>query len=64
MTPPKKRTSFFNPEFLAQNKDFEPFDILAEHLDGKGYLNSEELLVLYLKTYLPTLFIQEDKVSL
>ncbi|MCE5252275.1 asparagine synthase (glutamine-hydrolyzing) [bacterium] len=64
MTPRRKRTSFFSPDFLARNKDFEPFDVLASYVDGKGYLPGEELLVLYLKTYLPTLFIQEDKVGM
>jgi asparagine synthase (glutamine-hydrolysing) len=64
MVPKRWRTSFFTPDFLARNKDFEPFNSLADFVQGKDDMPGERLLRLYLKTYLPTLFIQEDKVGM
>jgi len=64
MVPRKRRAGFFAPEFLEQNNGFEPFESLAKYMDGNDDLPGERLLRLYLKTYLPTLFNQEDKVSM
>lgn len=64
MIPKRKRASFFTPDFLAKNKDFEPFESLAKIVKSNNDLPGERLLRLYLKTYLPTLFIQEDKVGM
>jgi asparagine synthase (glutamine-hydrolysing) len=64
MTPKRKRTSFFTSDFLEQNNGFEPFESLTKHLDGKDDLPGERLSRLYLKTYLPTLLTQEDKMSM
>lgn len=64
MTPKKRRSSFFTSDFLVQNKSFEPFEILSGYVEGKGLLPGEKLMTLYLKTYLPTLLMQEDKVGM
>ncbi len=64
MTPRKRRSSFLTGDFLAQNEGFEPFEILSGYVEGKGLLPGERLMTLYLKTYLPTLFNQEDKVGM
>ncbi|MDM8554063.1 asparagine synthase (glutamine-hydrolyzing) [Desulfococcaceae bacterium HSG7] len=64
MVPKKKRGTFFSKEFMELNRDFEPFDIISRYTDGHDDLPGDRILRLYLKTYLPTLFIQEDKVSM
>ena len=64
MTPKGRRSSFLTEDFLAQNEGFDPFEILSGYVEGKNLLPGEKLMTLYLKTYLPTLFNQEDKVSM
>jgi asparagine synthase (glutamine-hydrolysing) len=64
LVPKRKRTSFFTPDFLERNKDFEPLDCLNNFIERNNDLPGERLLRLYLRTYLPTLFIQEDKVGM
>lgn len=60
----KQRSYFFSRDFLAQHKEYEPLNSLKDLVEGKDYSPGEQLLALYLKTYLPTLFIQEDKVGM
>jgi len=60
----KQRPYFLSGEFLAQNREYEPINSLKYLLKDKDYSPGEQLLTLYLKTYLPTLFIQEDKVGM
>jgi len=64
MTPKRQRKNFFSPEFLDQNSGYEPFDSLEDLVRNRNHLPYERLLTLYLKTYLPTLFFQEDKVGM
>jgi asparagine synthase (glutamine-hydrolysing) len=64
MIPKRKRSSFLTPEFLRENLGFEPFESLNDFINGKDYSPGQQLLALYLKTYLPTLFLQEDKMSM
>lgn len=64
MTPKKKRSGILSGDFLNKTAGFEPFSQIDKHISGKGLSPAEKLQVLYLKSYLPTLFIQEDKVGM
>ncbi len=64
MVPKKRRRYFFSEDFLAQNSCYEPINEIGKVLGNNHYSAGEEILALYLKTYLPTLFIQEDKVGM
>jgi len=44
--------------------DYAPADTVGQLFGGKNYTPAQMLFALYLKTYLPTLFIQEDKVGM
>lgn len=60
-----QRNKLFTHEFLGQLGDYSPTENLEEkYLKGKNFSNTEKLLYLYMKTYLPTLFIQEDKMGM
>ena len=43
---------------------FAPAETVSDLFAGKGYTPAQMLFALYLRTYLPTLFIQEDKVGM
>jgi asparagine synthase (glutamine-hydrolysing) len=43
---------------------YAPLDAVKKILSGRTFTHTEQMLYLYLKTYLPTLFIQEDKVGM
>lgn len=64
MTPRRKRAAFLTPEFLASCGDHEPLDVLESARHVPGELPGQRLMRLYLRTYLPTLFIQEDKLGM
>lgn len=64
MVPSQKRNRFLSGDFLAMNKGIEPLAILDAYDTNYQDLPGEKILRLYLKTYLPTLFIQEDKVGM
>lgn len=64
MIPRKNRETFLSPRFLKDQNGYEPFDSLKPFVEGVDDLPGERILRLYLRTYLPTLFIQEDKVSM
>lgn len=65
MVPKKKRSSFLTADFLASHANYNPLEHIEDILRQSGATSADEsLLVLYLKTYLPTLFIQEDKVGM
>lgn len=65
MVPRKKRATLLSGDFLASNANYEPVRHIEEILRQNGATSiSQSLLTLYLKTYLPTLFIQEDKVGM
>lgn len=64
MTPKRKRKNVFHPDFLEYVKHYDPFTAVND-LAGRGnHSAGEKLLILYLKTYLPTLLTQEDKVGM
>ena len=64
MVPKRMRKKIFTSAFLEQNKDFEPFACLEKQAEGKDDLLGARLTCLDLKNYMPTLFIQEDKMSM
>jgi len=64
MTPSQNRTGLFQNDFLDRMKKYEPFTAVHDLIGRENYSAGEKLLILYLKTYLPTLLIQEDKVGM
>lgn len=64
MIPRRRRAKLLSPDFLGLNKDFEPLDSIRDMFAGKDYSAGEKMMAWYLKTYLPTLLIQEDKVGM
>jgi len=64
MTPKRNRARLLSKDFLAKVSGYDPLSQISSLVGGKGFSPSEKLLYLYLKTYLPTLFIQEDKVGM
>lgn len=61
----RQKSGLFTDDFMNRNKDYDPLDnLISKHLKGKSDNNYERVFRLYLKTYLPTLFVQEDKVSM
>lgn len=65
MTPKKNRSNIFTGDFLNLHFDYDPLSEIFSHYDINGtHSQSNRLTLLYLRTYLPTLFLQEDKVSM
>lgn len=64
MTPRARRGAFFTPDFLSAMRGFEPMERIAQALGKDDSTPGRRMLRLYLTTYLPTLFIQEDKVGM
>ena len=64
MVPKRRRRSFFSDDFVSRNRHFEPLGVIEDRFQGKSYSPSQQLTELYIGTYLPTLFVQEDKVSM
>jgi len=62
--PRRKRGGILHRDFLDQNKGFEPLEAFREMFYGKDYTPGERMVAWYVKTYLPTLLIQEDKVGM
>lgn len=59
------RKRLFTPDFLDSLGGYSPAENLEEkYLKNKKLSHTDRTLYLYLKTYLPTLFIQEDKVGM
>jgi len=52
------------PRLLSSLPGYDPMEVINKLLRNKQFSNVDKTLYLYLKTYLPTLFIQEDKVSM
>jgi asparagine synthase (glutamine-hydrolysing) len=63
MTPRNRRRRRLTGSFLGAMEGYEPLDEVRQFI-GPGMTSGEVLQSLYLKTYLPTLFIQEDKVGM
>jgi asparagine synthase (glutamine-hydrolysing) len=63
MVPRRRRAKVLTTDFLGALGDYEPMAEPAKHL-RPGMSPGQALMTLYLRTYLPTLFIQEDKVGM
>jgi asparagine synthase (glutamine-hydrolysing) len=59
-----QRRKRFSADFLHTFDTFEPFALVREIIEAGKFGASEAILALYLKTYLPTLFTQEDKMGM
>ncbi|HLD04527.1 MAG TPA: asparagine synthase (glutamine-hydrolyzing) [Candidatus Nanoarchaeia archaeon] len=59
----KEKKNLLTHEFLKKTK-FSSDQAIAAVLKGKKFTDSERLQYLYLKTYLPSLFVVEDKVGM
>lgn len=62
--PRRKRGGILSGDFLALNEGFEPLEAFRDMFSGKDYTPGERMTAWYVKTYLPTLLIQEDKVAM
>ena len=63
MTPKRNRENFFTPEFLNHHSNYDPISEITKLIKHNSS-HSDNLSLLYLTTYLPTLFLQEDKLSM
>lgn len=59
----KEKKNLLTHEFLKKTR-FTADEAIAAVLKGKKFTDSERLQYLYLKTYLPSLFVVEDKVGM
>lgn len=64
MTPKRDRGQFFDPKFLAKISDYDPCNEYKRIFSECGETPSEKLTSLYLKSYLPNLLNQEDRMSM
>lgn len=64
MTPERRRKATLHPDFLAAVSCHDPRRVLESRIPDSVKDHSERLMHMYLKVYLPTLFIQEDKVGM
>lgn len=64
MTPKKRRSHYFSNDFLQQNKGYEPLDHISKILGDRPLSESQKILILYVRTYLATLLVQEDKMGM
>jgi asparagine synthase (glutamine-hydrolysing) len=63
--PEKEKKKVFTKEFLEKSKEYSPKKSIDKVLKGYTDLNEiEKLQILYLKTYLPSLFIAQDKMEM
>ena len=60
----RNREKLFSAQFLKQYKGYNPLQTAEKISDIKNLTDSDKVLLQYLKTYLPALFIQEDKVGM
>ncbi len=64
MTPERRRRSTLTADFLQAMRHYDPREVLKERIPATVTDYGERLSHIYLKVYLPTLFIQEDKVGM
>ncbi|MDA1100674.1 MAG: asparagine synthase-related protein, partial [Proteobacteria bacterium] len=64
MNAKNQRTKRFTGEFLSTFDAFEPIEQVRQIVEAETFDPAEALLALYLKTYLPTLLVQEDKMGM
>ncbi|MFA5356513.1 MAG: asparagine synthase (glutamine-hydrolyzing) [Candidatus Omnitrophota bacterium] len=60
----KERKSIFTADFAHSIGNYNPMNGLFDIIRHSGLKEDDLILYLYLKTYLPTLFIQEDKMGM
>ncbi|HNX81539.1 MAG TPA: asparagine synthase (glutamine-hydrolyzing) [Candidatus Omnitrophota bacterium] len=60
----RQRRKIFTADFLKKIKGYDPMDGLRSIISRSGLKDDDLIEYLYLKTYLPTLFIQEDKMGM
>lgn len=60
----KERKELFSPDFAAEIAGYAPISTLENLIAGKTFEPTDRILYLYAKTYLTTLFLQEDKVGM
>jgi len=60
----KEQKKLFTKSFYSQLNNHDPLNTIEWLLKGKKFTDFERTQYLYLKTYLPTLFILEDKVGM
>lgn len=60
----KARRKLLREDFQRRNAGYDPFDTLRKVLGDREFQNEDRLMYLYVKTYLPTLLLQEDKVGM
>ena len=64
MTAKNQRKKRFSRDFLTTFNSFEPLEQVRQFVAAGNFNPAEAMLALYLKTYLPTLFVQEDKMGM
>jgi len=64
MTAKSQRKKRFTDDFMNTFNDHEPLDQIRRIVEAGNFDPTEAMLALYLKTYLPTLFVQEDKMGM
>lgn len=64
MVPRARRRGFFAPELLEEQAGFEPLDRLQERGGPPNEPAGQRLTRFYLRTYLPTTLLQEDKLGM
>jgi len=63
-TPRSKRQMLLSGDFLDKCGDYEPLDEIQNVLGGSSLSPEQRLVILYLRTYLPTLLMQEDRMGM
>ena len=64
MTSSKEWRRLAGPGLVETCEEYGPFESVRDLVDGHGYSAEQSLFVFYLRTYLRTLFTQEDKVGM
>lgn len=64
MTPSRRRSSVLNQAFLDDAAGVDPFEAIDRLIADHRCSGAENLLLLYLKLYLPSLLMQEDKMGM
>jgi asparagine synthase (glutamine-hydrolysing) len=62
--PEKEKKKLLTKEFLKKTKNYNPHKAIKKVIGNENLTEIEKLQYLYLKTYLPGLFIAEDKMGM
>ncbi len=60
----RQRKKLFNPKFYAKYKKYSPVSTIDKYVQGKNLTYTDKVQHLYLKTYLPSLLVIEDKMGM